>query len=331
MDLTGQYTRDRDKKRKKWIDCSLILEDSEKKIKVSELEGGKFVCKVSIDSAQLQMLREGEDVTIGYMIIRSDGQSAAVPASTIQNTVSTSTAVSTTATTVASHIPKPQVDPTGGHLVVSSSAHAQSSYATSSHISNEFDDESSQALPGKSTSFKKWKPPMAINADPDKPILSSRYGNTTNSSSRSIDPAMKCTDDFSQYFHLFSSSTSKPRVVCTSTFDSHLKYATHFHTALLEDMYLTIYNSMRQLEAICSNQSGKVINIGAICSHVGSNIYMSDGELIVSNSEENASTSKGGWAKPSRSNNAGDDDDFDSTDASNASPYNVNTKLYLSE
>ena len=74
---TGQYSKDRDKKRKKWIDCSVTVFEathsaaSSRTLQVfSEDEPPKSVYRGSIDRKQLIEVIDGEDVSVGGLWLR---------------------------------------------------------------------------------------------------------------------------------------------------------------------------------------------------------------------------------------------------------------------
>lgn len=290
MELQGQYTRDRDKKRKKWLDCSLSLDPEQRRVSVAE--DGKFVCKGALDASQLQMLLEGSDIVLGYVTLRAD-----VPAP------------------VASSVPsRPKPSTTSHAPAVSTAAQPSSCTANTVLPTNSY----------VSAPTKPWTVPM-LSTSAKFTAPSTKYGTDLKASS-TLDLASPVErSELEEYFKLFSGRSSSRRayIKYRQVFSTAREYAHHFCNALKEEVFIAMYRAMGQIERTClasKSYSSKSSSIVSACKVLGS-LYMTEAELIVSSDEENPR-----WTNTSKQKSYCEESEDNIADAS---AYDESAKLFL--
>ena len=266
MSHVGQYTRDRERKRKRWIDCEVALDSTRRELRV--VEDSKVVCKSQLDGLKLSALLQGEDVGIGGLIVRIDlSENAPTALPTTNQQPSQPPYLGALPTK------RPQELVTRLKRV---ELHPRGTSIRSSHprLPDEFDDSvvAGDRLEGGSsqrlTKAKEWRVP-AVQTSP-------------------------AADGFKEYFYLFSGSLAVSKKLCLKKlkFSTLEEYASHFISAIHESVYQGIYQSLLQVERKISFQSGRV-RMKETCLACDL-LYLSDIQIIVSDESDGDHRSEAG-------------------------------------
>ena len=259
MSYIGQYTWDRDKKRKRWIDCEVQLETSRREVRV--IEDSKVVYKSQLEAGKVTSLLEGEDVGIGGLILRIDLQENAPSA--IPSTSLLPSQPSREASTQIIHcqalitrLKRPALH-SQGLSTTRPSRPRLFTHSDDSHLPNEKLEDS----PGRAVVAKEWKVSIPHNAG--------------------------LADEFKDFFYLFARTLAVRTKLCLKRlkFSSLEEYAKHFSTVIRESIYQSIYQSLLQVERRSSLQTGR-IRMQETCATCDL-IYLSDVQVIFSDEGEN--------------------------------------------
>ena len=163
MSYIGQYTWDRDKKRKRWIDCEVQLETSRREVRV--IEDSKVVYKSQLEAGKVTSLLEGEDVGIGGMILRVDVQENAtstIPSTSLlpsQPSRESSIPIKNYGQVLITRVKRPALHSQGSSTTRPSRPRLFT-HSDDSHLPNEKLEDS----PGRAVVAKEWKVPTPHNA-----------------------------------------------------------------------------------------------------------------------------------------------------------------------